>query len=45
MGFIKSNIENLQEMIQKKQENMGYLVNVMQMKLQEQASANSKPAK
>lgn len=43
--YIRSNVENLQEMIQKKQENMGYLVNVMQMKLQEQTSAASKTSK
>jgi len=43
--FIRSNVENLQEMIQKKQDNMNYLVNVMQMKLQEQSSASSKASK
>ncbi|THH31680.1 hypothetical protein EUX98_g2519 [Antrodiella citrinella] len=43
--FIRSNVENLQEMIQKKQENMSYLVNVMQMKLQEQSAASSKASK
>ncbi|TCD60990.1 subunit of tubulin prefoldin [Steccherinum ochraceum] len=43
--FIRSNVENLQEMISKKQENMNYLVNVMQMKLQEQTSAAAKASK
>ncbi len=33
---VKSNLDPLQETIQKKQENMGYLINVMQAKLQAQ---------
>ncbi|KAI0820923.1 hypothetical protein BC628DRAFT_1422582 [Trametes gibbosa] len=34
--FIRTNLEALQETIQKKQENMNYLINVLQMKLQQQ---------
>ncbi|KAI0942251.1 hypothetical protein AcW1_002929 [Taiwanofungus camphoratus] len=37
VDYIRTNLEALQETIQKKQENMNYLINVMQMKLQEQA--------
>ncbi|TBU38886.1 Prefoldin-domain-containing protein [Dichomitus squalens] len=36
--YIRTNLEALQETIQKKQENMNYLINVLQMKLQQQAS-------
>ncbi|KAH8105340.1 Prefoldin-domain-containing protein [Cristinia sonorae] len=45
VDFIQSNAENLQEMVQKKQDNMSYLVNVMQMKLQEQSAASAKTSK
>ncbi|KAH9850448.1 Prefoldin alpha subunit [Lenzites betulinus] len=34
--FIRTNLEALQETIQKKQENMNYLINILQMKLQQQ---------
>ncbi|KAI0289043.1 Prefoldin-domain-containing protein [Russula brevipes] len=34
--YIKTNVERLQETIQKKQDNMAYLVNVIQSKLQSQ---------
>ncbi|KAI8976339.1 Prefoldin-domain-containing protein [Trametes punicea] len=37
--YIRTNLEALQETIQKKQENMNYLINVLQMKLQQQASS------
>lgn len=40
--YIRTNLEALQETIQKKQDNMNYLVNVMQMKLQEQAGKTAK---
>ncbi|CCM02729.1 uncharacterized protein FIBRA_04836 [Fibroporia radiculosa] len=40
VDFIRTNLEALQETIQKKQDNMNYLVNVMQAKLQ--ASKNAK---
>jgi len=40
--YIQTNLETLQETIQKKQENMNYLVNVIQSKLQ--ASAQAAPA-
>lgn len=33
---MKGNLEKLQETIEKKQENMNFLVNVMQIKLQQQ---------
>jgi prefoldin alpha subunit len=33
--YIRSNLETLQDTIQKKQENMNYLINVMQAKLQQ----------
>ncbi|KAJ7199701.1 Prefoldin alpha subunit [Mycena pura] len=36
--FIQSNLETLEETIAKKRENMNYLVNVMQSKLQQTAS-------
>lgn len=35
--YIRMNLEALQETIQKKQENMNYLINILQMKLQQQA--------
>jgi len=34
--FVKSNLDKLQETIEKKQENMNYLVNIMQVKMQQQ---------
>ncbi|KAL7278011.1 hypothetical protein ACG7TL_007970 [Trametes sanguinea] len=37
--YIRTNLEALQETIQKKQENMNYLINVLQMKLQQQAAS------
>ncbi|TDL27875.1 Prefoldin-domain-containing protein [Rickenella mellea] len=37
IAFVKGNLDALQETIAKKQENMGYLVNVMQAKMQAQA--------
>lgn len=36
--YIRTNLETLQESIQKKQENMNYLTGVLQAKLQAQAS-------
>ena len=42
IDFIRGNLETLQETIQKKQENMTLLVNIMQSKLQAQASAKNK---
>ena len=42
--FIRTNLEALQETITKKQENMNYLINVLQMKLQQQASAKDAKA-
>lgn len=38
--YIGSNLETLQETIQKKQDNMNYLVNVMQSKLQSSSAKN-----
>ncbi|OBZ73373.1 Prefoldin subunit 5 [Grifola frondosa] len=35
VDYIRTNLEALQETIQKKQDNMNYLINVLQMKLQE----------
>ena len=37
--YIRTNLETLQDTIQKKQDNLNYLVNVMQMKLQAQATS------
>ncbi|EPS96760.1 hypothetical protein FOMPIDRAFT_1167164 [Fomitopsis schrenkii] len=37
VDYIRTNLEALQDTISKKQDNMNYLVNVMQTKLQEQA--------
>ncbi|KAI0631777.1 Prefoldin-domain-containing protein [Trametes polyzona] len=42
--FIRTNLEALQETIQKKQENMNYLINVLQMKLQQQAGGKEAKA-
>ncbi|KAI0808277.1 Prefoldin-domain-containing protein [Fomes fomentarius] len=42
--FIRTNLEALQETISKKQENMNYLINVLQMKLQQQASGKDSKA-
>lgn len=36
ISFVQSNITSLQEVIQKKQDNMNIVVNVMQAKLQQQ---------
>ncbi|KIP07192.1 hypothetical protein PHLGIDRAFT_127812 [Phlebiopsis gigantea 11061_1 CR5-6] len=38
VDYIKSNLDTLQDTIQKKQDNLNYLVQVMQMKLQAQAT-------
>lgn len=40
--YIRTNLDTLQETIQKKQENMSYLVNVMQAKLQQSQAQSSK---
>ncbi|KAI9570107.1 Prefoldin subunit-domain-containing protein [Boletus coccyginus] len=40
--FIHTNLETLSDTIQKKQDNMNYLINVMQAKLQAQAQGPSK---
>jgi len=42
VDFIRNNLEALQETIQKKQENMGYLTNVMQAKLQAETAGEKK---
>ena len=42
--YIRTNLEALQETIQKKQENMNYLINVLQMKLQQQAGGKEAEA-
>ena len=42
--YIRTNLEALQETIQKKQENMNYLINVLQMKLQQQAGGKDSKA-
>ncbi|PFH49183.1 hypothetical protein AMATHDRAFT_63693 [Amanita thiersii Skay4041] len=42
VGFIQSNLETLEESIQKKRENLNYLIQVMQSKIQGQAQASSK---
>ncbi|KAH9884208.1 Prefoldin-domain-containing protein [Cubamyces lactineus] len=44
VDYIRTNLEALQETIQKKQENMNYLINVLQMKLQQQASGKETKA-
>ncbi|KAI0260629.1 hypothetical protein BC834DRAFT_846065 [Gloeopeniophorella convolvens] len=41
IDFIKSNLDTLQETIQKKQENMNYLVSVIQSKPQAQRAGNN----
>lgn len=38
VDYIRANLETLQDTIQKKQENLNYLVQVMQIKLQAQAT-------
>lgn len=38
IDYIKTNLDALQETIQKKQDNMSYLVNVIQSKLQSRAT-------
>ncbi|KAJ8480989.1 hypothetical protein ONZ45_g7113 [Pleurotus djamor] len=40
--YIRSNLEGLEETITKKRENLSYLVNVMQSKMQAQSSTKSK---
>ncbi|KIM64596.1 hypothetical protein SCLCIDRAFT_15177 [Scleroderma citrinum Foug A] len=45
VDFIRSNLETLSETIQKKQENVNYLINVMQAKLQAQAQPPSQSSK
>ncbi|OCH89507.1 Prefoldin-domain-containing protein [Obba rivulosa] len=42
VDYIRTNLETLQETIQKKQDNMNYLINVMQMKLQAQTGKEFK---
>ncbi|KAF8556665.1 Prefoldin alpha subunit [Imleria badia] len=42
--FIHTNLETLSDTIQKKQDNMNYLMNVLQAKLQAQAQGSSKSA-
>lgn len=39
VDYIRSNLETLEETISKKRENMNYLVNVMQSKLQQQPAS------
>ncbi|KAH7912116.1 Prefoldin subunit-domain-containing protein [Hygrophoropsis aurantiaca] len=39
VNYIRTNLENLQDTITKKQDNMNYLVNVMQAKLQTQTQS------
>ncbi|KAJ7113000.1 Prefoldin alpha-like protein [Mycena epipterygia] len=39
VDYIRSNLETLEETISKKRENMNYLVNVMQSKLQQQTAS------
>lgn len=43
--FVRSNLEKLQETIEKKQDNMNYLVNIMQVKLQQQQSQQAQTQK
>jgi prefoldin alpha subunit len=40
--YIRTNLDTLEETISKKRENMNYLINVMQSKLQAQAQAATK---
>lgn len=42
MEYIRTNLDTLQETIQKKQENMSYLINVMQAKLQQSQTQPTK---
>ncbi|KIJ67314.1 hypothetical protein HYDPIDRAFT_127204 [Hydnomerulius pinastri MD-312] len=42
--FIRNNLETLSDTIQKKQDNMNYLINVMQAKIQAQTQGPSKSA-
>ncbi|KAG9004062.1 subunit of tubulin prefoldin [Tulasnella sp. JGI-2019a] len=37
--FVRTNLQTLQDTIEKKQDNMNYLVNIMQVKLQQQQQA------
>ena len=41
VGYIQTNLETLEETIQKKRENLNYLISVMQSKIQ--AQAGTKP--
>ncbi|KAK2465001.1 hypothetical protein APHAL10511_003077 [Amanita phalloides] len=41
VGFIQTNLDTLEENIQKKRENLNYLINVMQSKIQGQAGSKS----
>jgi len=43
VDYIRTNLEALEETIQKKRDNMNYLINVMQAKLQAQTQATTKP--
>lgn len=45
VSFIRKNLENLQETIQKRQDNLNSLISVMQSKLQAQAQAAAGSAK
>ncbi|KAG8944625.1 subunit of tubulin prefoldin [Tulasnella sp. 424] len=42
--FVKSNLEKLQETIEKKQENMNFLLNVMQVKMAQQQRQGAAPS-
>jgi prefoldin alpha subunit len=39
VGFVKKNIDSLQDALQTKQDNMNYLVNIMQVKMAQQQPA------
>lgn len=43
--FVRGNLEKLQETIERKQENMNVLVNIMQMKLQQEEEAQEQRQK
>lgn len=43
--YIRSNLETLSETIQKKQENVNYLINVMQVKIGEQSQSPAQASK
>ncbi|KAI5984481.1 hypothetical protein EDC04DRAFT_2833338 [Pisolithus marmoratus] len=43
--YIRTNLETLSETIQKKQENVNYLINVMQAKIGEQAQSPTQASK